>query len=285
VQRSDGTITLKIYRANPQPGPWRFVLLTLNPVGGTTTAARFTGTVSLIAPPVRATGVPDSPGAVVPADGNVTARITVTNSGNTDMHVFMDARRSQRMLYSLVGITKTTGLSLPLPGDAAPPEWVVPTQTDLLLAGALGSAPITFDWGFGDPDLEARSVGDTAAGAIAARELTPGVWFMAPALLGPFDGPATGTVDTGLVARARVFDAAVTSPSGDPQLQDIDPNASAGAPIVVRPGHTATIPVTFSGAGARRGQLVRGDVFVDDNQAALGAVNEITAIPYAYRVR
>jgi hypothetical protein len=38
-------------------------------------------------------------------------------------------------------------------------------------------------------------------------------------------------------------------------------------------------------ATRQRGQLVRGDVFVDDNQAALGAVNEITAIPYEYRVR
>ncbi|MBV9914872.1 MAG: S8 family serine peptidase [Solirubrobacterales bacterium] len=285
VQRSDGTITLKIYRANPQAGRWRFVLVTPNPVGGTTTAARFTGAVSLIAPPVQATGIPNSPGTVIAAGGQTTAKITVTNNGANDMNVFIDPRRAQRTLYSLVGITKTTGVSLPLPGDAPPPAWVVPTQTDLLLAAATGSAPITFDWGFGDPDLEARSLGNTAASAIAAPELTPGPWSMTPALLGPFDGPATGTVDTGLVARARVFDAAVTSPTGDPQLQDIDPNASAGAPIVVAPGHTATIPVTFSAAGARPGQLVRGDVFVDDNQAALIAVNEITAIPYEYRVR
>ncbi len=106
---------------------------------------------------------------------------------------------------------------------------IVPTQTDLLLAAAHGSAPITFDWGFGegDPDLESRSSGNNAAGAFSAQEATPGIWFMAPALIGPFNGPASGTVDTGMAAHTRAFDTSVTSPPGDPQLADIDPNAAA----------------------------------------------------------
>ncbi|MFL5830520.1 MAG: S8 family serine peptidase [Solirubrobacteraceae bacterium] len=283
VQRPSGVITMQVLRSNPEPGRWRFVILTANPVGGTTTAGHFTGTVSLAAPVVHSAGVPDSRRAVIPAGGHTTASVTVTNSGNTDMHVFIDPRRTARTLYSLTSLDQVTGLPLPLPATQPPPEWIVPTQTESLFAAAEGSAPITFDWGFGDPDLAARSFGNTAVSTISAPELTPGVWFMAPALRGPFTGPASGTVSTGLVALARVFDTSVSSPPGDPQLQDIDPTAAPGAPVVVHPGATVTIPVTFT-PSERRGRTVSGDLFVDDNQAALGAVNEVVAIPYRYRV-
>ena len=195
----------------------------------------------------------------------------------------MTPRRTERTFYSLLSLDQATGLTLPLSGDAAPPEFVVPTQTDLLLAAAHGSAPITFDWGFGDPDLESRSFGNDAAGAFGAQEATPGIWFMAPALIGPFSGPASGTVDTGMAAHTRAFDTSVTSPPGDPQLADIDPNAAAANPVVVRPGQTVTIPVTIA-AGGRKGSVITGDLFVDDNQGALGSVNEVTAIPYAYSI-
>jgi Subtilase family/Peptidase inhibitor I9 len=283
VQRPSGVITMQILKTNPEPGRWRFVLLTPNPVGGTTTAGHFTGTVTLSAPAVHATGIPDSRRAVIPAGGHVTASVTVTNTGNTDVNVFIDPRRNERTVYPLTALDQVTGLTLPLAATQPVPLWIVPTQTDLLLAAAEGSAPITFDWGFGDPDLGARSFGNTAVSSISAPELTPGVWFMAPALRGAFTGPASGTVNAGMVAHARVFDTSVTSPSGDPQLQDVDPTAPPGAPVVVHPGATVTIPVTFT-ATERRGRTVSGDLFVDDNQAALGAVNEVAAIPYRYRV-
>jgi hypothetical protein len=283
VQHNSGTLTMDIFRHAPQPGRWTFVIATLNPVGGTTTAAPFTGTVSLAQPPVSARGVPTSTQTVIQKGGQVTAKVRVTNPGRTPMNVFIDPRRSQRTFYSLLPIDQATGLKLPLSGDAAPPEWIVPTQTDLLLAAARGSAPITFDWGFGDPDLESRTSGNDAIGAFSAQEVTPGVWFMAPALIGPFSGPASGTADTGMAAHTRVFDTSVTSPPGDPQLADVDPNAPAAAPVVVRPGQTVTIPVTIA-ATSRRGSIITGDLFVDDNQGALGSVNEVSAIPYAYQI-
>jgi hypothetical protein len=90
-------------------------------------------------------------------------------------------------------------------------------------------------------------------------------------------------VNASLVAHARVFDTSVTSPPGAPQLQDVDPNAAPGAPVVVHPGATVTIPVTCT-ATERRGRTVSGDLFVDDNQAPLGSKNEVKAIPYRYRV-
>ena len=75
VQKNSGASTMDIFRHSPQPGRWTFVIATLNPVGGTTTAARFTGTVSLAQPPVSATGVPSSPRTVIPKGGQVTAKV------------------------------------------------------------------------------------------------------------------------------------------------------------------------------------------------------------------
>lgn len=282
VEHTAGELTMDVYRHAPQAGRWRFVIATLNPVGGTTISARFIGTVSLAAPRVSAVGVPNDPHAVIPSGQTVTAKVRISNPGRTDMNVFIDPRRSGRTFYSLLSLKPSTGVALPIPGNQTPPQWIVPTQTNLLLAAAHGSASITFEWGFGDPDLEGRSFGNDAAGAFAAQEVTPGIWFMAPALIGPFDGPASGTVDAGLVAYARAFDTSITSPPGDPQLADVDPNAPAATPAVVHPGQTVTIPVTIAASG-RRGSLVTGELFVDDSPA-LGTVNEVTAIPYAYRV-
>ncbi len=281
---ASGVETMQIYQRDPVPGTWRFTLATYNPVGGYTTAAPFTGTVSLKAPPVSSSGVPDDQAATIPSGGTATAKVTVTNNGNAPLNVFIDPRRSGDTFYSLVPITQASGIALPLNPTQPPPEWMVPTETNLLLAAAQATAPITFDWGFDDPDLESVINGDTASGAFSAPEVTPGIWFMAPSLIGPFTGPASGTANAGLAAQTRMFDTSVTSSTGDPQLADVDPSPPPSAPQTVQPGQTVTIPVTFTGS-APRGSVVTGDLFVDDYVSALGAVNEIKAIPYAYRVR
>jgi hypothetical protein len=105
---------------------------------------------------------------------------------------------------------------------------------------------------------------------------------MAPALIGPFDSPKASTATTGMAARTRAFDATVSSSTGDPQLADVD--APAATPVTVAPGATVRIPVTFSPTG-RRGTVVSGELFVDDNQPGSKSANELGAIPYSYRVR
>ena len=109
VQHNSGASTMDIFRHAPQPGRWTFVIATLNPVGGTTTAARFTGTVSLTQPPVSSTGVPSSSRTVIPKGGQVTAKVRITNPGRTDMNVFVDPRRSERTFYSLLSLGQATG--------------------------------------------------------------------------------------------------------------------------------------------------------------------------------
>jgi hypothetical protein len=85
-----------------------------------------------------------------------------------------------------------------------------------------------------------------------------------------------------MAGHARVFDADVTSSTGDPQLQFVDPTAPNASPVTIHGGQAATITVTFTPSEAP-GSTVRGDLFVDDFQGS-GATDEIKAIPYQYRV-
>ena len=208
----------------------------------------------------------------------------MTNTGNTDLQLFLDPRLVQRQLYSLTPITQATGVALPVSLDA-PPEFLVPTQTNLLLASAQGSAPLTVDWGFGDPDLLMASHGDDATGAFAQSEVTNGIWSITPALTGPIapDGE-TGTVDTGLVGRTRVFDTSVSSPPGDPLLQYVDPTADAGTPIDLAgrsvdqdPGHVHRRPAV----AARSSPATCSSTTTSSTPAQ---TNELGDIPYRYRV-
>ena len=176
--------------------------------------------------------------------------------------------------------TPATGVPLPLTG--ADPSFTVPNETGALFASAHGSAPLTFDWGFLDPDLGAVSVGDTATAWFAAPEVTPGGWDVAPSLIGPFQGPPSGTASITMVAQAQAFDPAVTSSTRDPELADVMTAPPAAQPTTVPARRSATIQVAFTPSG-RPGQTVRGELFVDNLQSAFGSADELAAIPYAYR--
>jgi subtilisin family serine protease len=286
VALSPGAETMQLVARNPEPGRWTLVLGTPNPVGGTTTSGPFTGTISLTGVPVSATGVPSGRRASIPEGGSRSATVGVTNATSTPLSVFIDPRLHQRRFYALTAINPPT-VDLPL-GLTPPPTWAVPTQTNLLLAAAHATAPITFEWGYGslnegDPDLESRGVGNNAADSFAARQVSPGEWFMAPSLVGPFATASSTAVATGLAARTRAFDDGVSSATGDPQLADVTAGAPAASPVTVAPGATVQIPITFTPSG-RRGTVVRGDLFVDDNQTASESANELGAIPYSYRI-
>ena len=70
----------------------------------------------------------------------------------------------------------------------------MPTQTNEVDAVAQASEPVTFDWGYGDPDLPAISSGNTASATFKTPEATPGVWFIGPT---PAGGPFSAPVPTG----------------------------------------------------------------------------------------
>ena len=263
TETASGAETMDLSEHNPMPGRWRFVIATLNPVGGTTAKASFNGTVSLTPYPITASGVPN--GATIPAGTTKTAKVRVTNSGLTALSLFIDPRLTRRKLYPLTVApgSEATGLALPLSADGGVPVFTVPTETNLVLASAHASAPVTFNWGFGNPDLESTSVGDNAFGAFAEPEVTPGEWYLEPSLVGPFTGAASGTVDTGMAGNTRVFDDSVTTNRGDALELDVNPNAAVKNPITLNPGQTRTVKVTFAPT-ASHGTVVSGDLFVDD---------------------
>ena len=281
---ASGPATMDLSEQHPMAGQWRFVISTLNPIGGTTVSAPYSGSVSLVPYPVSVSGVPNGTTAKIPAGSTKTAKVRVTNSGLTPLSLFLDPRLTQRKLYRLAVApgSQATGVGLPLSPDGAVPEFLVPTESNLVLASAHATAPVTFDWGFGNPDVESTSIGDNAFGAIAEPELTPGEWFITPALKGPLTAPSTATVDLGMAANARVFDSSATTKRGDLMELDVNPNAAVKAPITVAPGQTRTVKVKFAPTGSA-GSTISGDLFVDDYQGG-GAANEIGDIPYQYKV-
>lgn len=139
VTSSTGVETMDIYHANPQPGRWVVTFATFNPVGGTTTAGAFTGMVSPKAPPISSSGVPDNASTVIPTGGSANGSVTITNNGNSPLLAFIDPRLSQEEIYTLQPITQASDVPLPFNVSTAPPEWIVPTQTDLVEAAAQGA--------------------------------------------------------------------------------------------------------------------------------------------------
>jgi hypothetical protein len=284
VEDSSGDQLLQVFHDQPAAGRWTLVLLTSSPVGGTSLGAALTGTVTLHAPAIGASGIPGSSNrgrpAVLAPGATATGSVTVHNPGNRPLTVILDPRLNGSSLYSLAGLSQTTGVKLPV--TTLQPLFGVPTQTTSVIAAAKSTQPILFDWGFGDPDL-LSTTGTSAFGTQSSPELTVGVWSLAPALVGPFATQTAGaTVDTGMVARTRTFDQNVTTGTGDPQLGEVGLTDGSATPVTINPGQSAQIPVTFT-APAKTG-TVSGELYVDDFDEGSLSANDIGSVPYRYAV-
>jgi hypothetical protein len=273
----------------PKPGRWKFIMLELSPVGGNTLSAPFHGRVSFDPPAISVKGVPN--GGKLAAGQPVTATLTVRNDGPGTEDVFADPRLREESLLPVLPISQAADLPLPIPGDVPAPTFIVPTQTDTVLGGADATAPILLEMGFGvfgegDPDLLGQSSGNRAAAAYSAREVANGPWFLAPALRGPFDAPAHGTANVGMLGHTKAFDHATQSSTGDIWQQTVDDGQEPSdySPLTLQPGQSGKITVTFTPQG-RRGDKVRGTLYVDDFSFRTLTGNEQLAIPYSYRIR
>jgi len=280
---------LEAFAVSPKAGRWKFVVTPTSPVGGTVLSTPYHGVVSFDQPAIHATGLPD--GDKVKAGQPITARISVTNTGPGTRDVFADPRLNDESLLPVLPISQATNLPLPIPGDVPAPTFVVPTQTDTVIGGADASAPILLEMGFGvfgegDPDLLGQSAGNRAAAAYSAREVANGPWFLAPALRGPFDAATTGTANLGMLGHTRAFDHDTASSTGDIWQQTVDDGQQPSdySPLTLQPGQSGKITVTFTPRG-KRGDRVRGVLYVDDFGLRTLTGNEQLAIPYSYRVR
>jgi hypothetical protein len=285
LHNSTFTNALQVYAPTPQAGLWRFVVDVINPVGGQVLSAPYQGRVSFAPPPIATSGLPTSSATTLPQGKPKTVRVTVTNNGVGTEDFFLDPRIRQRIAYSLLSITADTNLKFPLPVGTPPPEYLMPTQTNQVDAVAQASEPVTFDFGFGDPDLAAMSSGNTASATFRTTEASPGIWFIGPT---PAGGPFTtavpkGTISTAMIAHTRNFDLDTSSSTGDIWQQTVDPNAANFTPLTITPGHRGTMTLTITPSG-RKGRVVNGTLFVDVFSERLFIGGEVVAIPYQYTI-
>jgi hypothetical protein len=276
---------MQFFKGSPQAGLWTLTLNVSAPVSGLRLREPFTGAISFAGPPVRATGLPSGK---LPAGTPVTARVRITNTGTVTKDFFADPRLDGRVDQTLLGLDQITGVGLPLPLNSQP-VWLLPTRADALTMLARGTVPITMEAAFfsGDPRVESVSFGNAAVARASAPELPVGLWFGLPEPIGPFgaDGLAAGqTADLAAVAHMNPFDADVSSTSGDVYLQAaVDPNAPY-SPLTLAPGESGTITLTFTPSG-RHGRRVSGFVDVDTFSFDSFSGDEVTTIPYGYKVK
>ncbi len=277
--------TMQFFHGKPAAGLWTLTLLVFGPVDGTHLSAPFTGAISFAAPQISTSGIPDSRHTVLPAGTPVTATITVKNTGNIRKDFLADARLNGRVPQLLLG-SDVNAVGLPL-SLFAQPNWLVPTGTDALAVLAQGTVPITMDVSAnnGDPDVLGGSFGHGSAASLVAPEVAPGFFFAFPEGTGPFPAGGVGsgaTVNLAAIANTNPFDSAVSASTGDVWAQSVNATAPY-TPLSIGPGGSGRITLTISPSGPKR-SVVSGFVAVDTFNLATFSGDELTLIPYTYRV-
>ena len=284
------TLGANVHVVDPAAGLWTVIVTFAPAVSGTALSEPFTVSLNQNAPTVTSSGVP-SGGTVAPGSP-LTAQVTVTNTGTSPEAYFVDGRLNSLTQYSLSSLTAAS-TTVPASVYNNVPLYLVPSETTSIqgAASTTGTGSIQFDLGAptGDPDV-ASGQGLNVNATVTGSPVTAGVWDIAPDVVGAFGatGAATETVNTTLTATTQTFDLGVTSPTGD-LWQEALGTAEPISPIVVQPGQSTTIPVTFTASGTP-GQTVSGTLYLDDNSlfSLYGGLdpnaNTVAAIPYSYKV-
>ena len=295
-------LSADLYAVNPIAGQWSLILDWLNPVSGAELSEPFSGTIMFNHVSVT-NNLPVWPATFLAPGTNPTFNVTVTNTGTAPKDIFLDPRLNQEATIGLVDENgQSTNMALPLPAGLTFPTYEVPPLTSQLQASIAGSAPVTFDLQYfpGDPDVApgvnnkwvtAGSIsGNTASVTLSEPQVSPGMWFLNPAEIGPY--PATGappvTASASLNAVTRAFNPSMTSSTGD-FWSYANGIPGAFSPIYLAPGASVTIPVTIN-VGSSTGKPVQGTLYVED--FGLGApfvsgllnAQQLAAIPYGYNV-
>lgn len=277
------TGSLQAYVDAPLAGRWTLVVEDPNPVVGNALSQHYSGRLRYGLASAAATGLPQG---ALPAGQPVRATLSVTNTGAAPAYFFADPRLSAPTVLTLAPAGSAT-VAFPVTTATSLPAYLVPTHTLALAVTSTSTIPATLDAtaATGSPDLFGPAFGTSAAAAALSPDLTAGPWTVTPAPVGPTTGAVAGTATITATAVAQPLDPAATTSTGDLWAAATDPTARAAlSPVLVAPGQTGTLTVTFTPTGAS-GTTVRGTIYVDDYSAVLGDANELTGIPYSYTVK
>ncbi len=307
-----GTQTLSMVNtvASPAPGRWSYVVVVENPVSGNEISQNFIGHVAFNRQQISVEGssgksmsFSTSAGTnMVPAGKTLTGTLLVRNTGPAAIAVQTDARTNTQQDVQLAPQFAGSTFSLPLNVTelASVPAYLIPPDTSRVALTASSTVPAQVELSspgagidlFGDlQDAQGGSTTSTAT----VQEKTPehlgqGFWFTYVQEIGPFGTAGAPAGSTTLVANAATagFDPTVTTSTGDPFLDAVDPTASAGTPVIIPAGGTGEITVTVTPTAAK-GHTVRGLLNVVTTPEGVAGLFDTTGdviatLPYSYTV-
>jgi len=288
----DPQFAMSMFRYNPQPGRWRFTLITNFTVSGNQTSLPFTARIGFNTAEVSASGLPNSPTRMLSASGKpVTVQVQVTNTGAVTAAYFADARLSGLGVTPLA--QQACAATATLPGTCG--LFDLPTEVSSISFFAQSTAPINMDafndvgynvGGTGNPDIFAKSVGaDAVLASLSEPEVPWGAWIAVPALVGPYGpgGAPTTPVTITALAILQPFDSAVSATSGD-IWADLTQGSSTFNPLILAPGESGTITLTITPDSAQVGSTISGDVYIDTFNPIVGTGDEVVRLPYSYTI-
>jgi Peptidase inhibitor I9 len=289
------TMGAQLHALSPAAGTWTLIVAFAPQVSGTALTEPFTVSTNENSVPTARGGLPNS-SAIQLAKGQAqTYNVRITNNGPSPEAYFVDGRLPGSAPLSLTALFGPD-TTVPLTVVENIPQYLIPSHSTAFtgVASTSGTTPIQFDssWNFGDPDV-ISNVGTTVSTAFAANPLAPGMWSIAPTVVGPFGptGAPSEPVHTTMSVAAAPFDPAVDSQTGDLWSVSTDPSQLDGfSPVIVGPGQTGTIPVTITPSGPS-GSQVSGTLYLDDsNEAGFQGYfapngSDVAAIPYRYTVK
>jgi len=288
--QAQNTLGTNLHVLNPAAGRWTLAVDFAPTVSGTALSEPYTVNFDEAPPTVRASGIPN--GSTINSNTSAVVNIKVTNTGTAPEAYFVDGRLNSQATYDLVSVTSPDSKA-PLTFADNFPQYVVPSQTTSITGEATtdGSEPIQFDMSSpaGDPDVASTQGLDVTA-SVSGSPLTPGEWSILPSVVGPFQSAATTeNTHTSMTATTAAFDPAVSSDTGDLWQMAIGGPFTV-SPVVVQPGHTASIQVRIAPTGPA-GTTQSGILYVDDDSLVLFGsflapnANTVAAIPYSYTIK
>jgi len=286
---------LQMFKNNPQPGRWHFVLLENFFASGNQTSIPYTVRIGFNGARFATEGLPNDPSVKVSASKATAVTISVLNTGSLLNAYFVDARLDSSATATLKAIANPTcAVSATLPGTCA--QFIVPTQATNVQFKASSVVPINMDAindvgflvGFtGNPDIWAkRTAPNTVVASLSEPEIPWGEWQMTPSEVGPYGaaGAPTEPVTMSASAVIKPFDQAVSSDQGDIWADSVLGTSTFTGGLLLASGEAGTINVTIKPSASQIGKTVRGFIYIDTFNGVVGTGDQVVRIPYAYTV-